>query len=124
VFSETRHAAGLLRCLIPAAVAKRVNWGTLRRIPGTFVDVGVPERQSDLVFSARLTGGETVLLYLVEHQSEPHPRMAWRLYEYIARIWTEWDREHPGPGLPAVIPIVVHHGAGGWRGPTSLGEGR
>src|SRR5215216_6576909 len=76
-FSETKHAASLLRCLIPAVVAKRVNWRTLRRMPGTFVDVGVPERQSDLLFSARLTGGETVLLYLVEHQSEPDPRMAW-----------------------------------------------
>lgn len=122
-FSETKHAAGLLRCLIPAAVVRHVNWRTLRRIPGTFVDVGVPERQSDLLFSARLSGGESVLLYLVEHQSEPDPRMAWRLYEYIARIWAAWEKEHPEePALPAVIPVVVHHGAGGWRGPTSLGE--
>ena len=122
-FSHTKHAAGLLRCLVPGPVAKCVNWRTLRCIPGTFVDIGVPERQSDLLFSARLTGGKTVLLYLVEHQSEPDPRMAWRLYEYVARIWAEWEKKHPAePGLPAVIPIVVHHGAGGWRGPTSLTE--
>ena len=49
--------------------------------------------------------------------------MALRLHGYVHRIWEHWLREHGAANrLPAVLPVVVHHGASGWSAARSLGE--
>jgi predicted transposase/invertase (TIGR01784 family) len=106
-FSQPEHAAGLLAGLLAPEVAGRIDWSTLCRLPGSFVDAQLAQRHSDLLFSVRLTGGRTALLYLVEHQSEPDPWMALRLFGYIDRIWQGWRKDHPdNDRLPAVVPAT------------------
>jgi predicted transposase YdaD len=123
VFSQVEHARALLAAVLPAAVAARVDWQSLALLSGTFVDASLSRRHSDLLFSVCLVTGQTALVYLlVEHQSEPDPWMALRLHGYVDRIWQRWRSENPRAGrLPAIVPIVVHHGSSGWPG-TSLGE--
>ena len=67
-------------------------------------------------------GGDSAFIYLlVEHQSEPDRWMALRLHGYVHRIWEQWLREHDAAThIPAVLPIVVHHGASGWTLAASL----
>ena len=123
-FSQVEHAAGLLRAVLPAEVVPRIDWATLEQVPGSFVDARLAQRHSDLLFSARLVGGGTALLYvLVEHQSEPDPWMALRMYGYVDRIWQRWRGEHAeAERLPAVVPVVVHHGRGPWTAARALGD--
>jgi hypothetical protein len=124
VFSGTEHARGLLASVLPEEIAAAVDWSTLALEPGSYVDAVLRQSHSDLLFRANARTGEPVLVYvLVEHQSEPDAWMPQRLHEYVSRIWVHWRREHPLPAaLPPVVPVVVHHGAGGWRRAVSLAD--
>ena len=60
---------------------------------------------------------------LVEHQSSGDPLMAFRMLRYVTRIWDRHLRDHPqARQLPAVIPLVVHHGRSRWTRPVQLLE--
>jgi hypothetical protein len=49
--------------------------------------------------------------------------MAYRMLRYVTRIWDQHLRDHPrARRLPAVIPLVVHHGRSQWAGPVQLAE--
>jgi hypothetical protein len=124
VFSSTEDARGLLASLLPEEVVAAVDWSTLTLQPGSYIDAALRQSHSDLLFRVQAMVDRPLLLYvLVEHQSEPDPWMPQRLHEYIGRIWARWRREHPRPVvLPPVLPIVVHHGAGGWHKAVSLAE--
>lgn len=55
--------------------------------------------------------------------SEPDPLMPWRVLTYLQRIWAAVLRDEPGRrSLPPIVPVVVHHGAGGWSAPHRLHE--
>jgi predicted transposase YdaD len=86
VFGDPVEAAGLFRAALPAAIAARVDWATLKRDPGSHVDPDLRQRHGDLVFTARLHDGGAVLPYLLlEHQSTPDPWMPLRLLVRAAR---------------------------------------
>lgn len=124
VFSIPEHAAALLASILPEQAAAALGWSTLALEPGSYVDHGLRQRHSDLLFSARDAGGGPVLIYLlVEHQSRQDPWMPQRMLEYLGRISARWRTDHPRPArLPPVLPIVVHHGRGGWRAARSLAD--
>jgi hypothetical protein len=45
------------------------------------------------------------------------------MLRYVTRIWDQHLREHPrARRLPAVIPLVVHHGRSRWASPAQLLE--
>jgi hypothetical protein len=47
--------------------------------------------------------------------------MAFRMLRYVTRIWDQYLRGHPkSRQLPAVIPLVVHHGRSQWTGSAQL----
>jgi hypothetical protein len=47
--------------------------------------------------------------------------MAYRMLRYLTQIWDTYQREHPDARrLPAVIPLVVHHGKRRWASPAQL----
>jgi Putative transposase, YhgA-like len=80
-------------------------------------------RYSDLLFTAPLDGRGAFVYLLVEHQSSTDPLMAFRMLRYVIRIWDHHLRDHPrAQQLPAVIPLVVHHGRTRWTKPTQLLE--
>ncbi len=134
-FSDPRHAEGALRSVLPEGLARRFAWATLERVPGSFVDAKLKDRHTDLLFrververveqvaqAAGASANEHALVYLLfEHQSAPHSLMAFRLVAYSVRIWEEWLKEHADARrLPAIVPVVLHHGAGGWTGARTL----
>jgi predicted transposase YdaD len=120
-FSDPRHAAGALRCALPPAFAARVDWPTLALEPGSFVDDDLQDRHADLLFSARVADRRALLYLLHEHQSSAHPLMPFRLVAYLVRIWESWLKNNPGAKqLPAILPVVLHHGEGGWTAARSM----
>ncbi len=122
-FGQAQNAAGLLKALLPAELVGAVEWETLAQREGNHVDEHLRELESDLVFSARVAGRETLFYFLVEHQSSPDRFMAFRLWQYVGRVWKKWRRDHEGArSLPRVVPIVVYHGERPWNAPRTLAE--
>lgn len=124
-FSDPDNAAGILRSVLPAAVADRIDFDTLRLEPGSFIDEALSGRHSDCLFAAWLADYEVRIYLLFEHQSADDPLMALRLLEYLVRIWRAWLALEENRGktkLPPILPIVLHHGESGWRAPRAMSE--
>ena len=123
-FGVPERAADELRAVLPPAFASALDWTTLHLEPGTQVDKELTERHTDLLFSVRTAGGATALLYvLLEHQSSADTLMPWRLLRYVTRIWDRWMEAHPDARkLPAIVPIVLHHGTSDWNAPIELAD--
>jgi hypothetical protein len=121
VFSDRENAAAELRVVLPPEITQALDFGTLRLCPGTYVDEALRDLHSDLLYSVELGGREALIYVLYEHQSQVDPFMPFRMLRYLVRVWDEFRREHPqARQLPAVIPVVLHHGASRWTGPTSI----
>lgn len=115
------HAAGELRAVLPPALAKRVDWSTLRAEPGTFVDAGGPERHTDLLFSATIDGRDARIYVLFEHQSSFDRWMPLRLLVYMGRIWVSLA-DAGAQRLPVIVPVVLCNGETAWTGARRFAE--
>jgi hypothetical protein len=121
VFSDPEHAAGELRTVLPATLAARLDWSSLRLLPATFVDPELAELRADLLFSASVAGYEVLVHILLEHQSSVDAFMPLRLLGYQVRIWEDYRRENPhARRLPPIVPVVVHHSDNGWTEPVAF----
>lgn len=122
VFGEPEHARGALQAICPAPLAAALDWSTLERCPGSFVDAALLERHTDLLFSTTWRSGGDALVYLLfEHQSTPDFFMGYRLLRYQVRIWESWCAAHPdAKALPMIIPCVLYHGATQWSAPRTF----
>jgi hypothetical protein len=107
---------------LPTATVDAIAWDTLAAEPGSFVDGLLADRTTDLLFSVAGAQGPTLLYLLLEHQSTPDAQMPLRMVEYIVRIWSKYTREHAGPRVPAVVPIVLSQAPRGWTAPASVAD--
>lgn len=57
-FSQTEHAIGELRTILPPAVVEQIDFTTLSACPGSFVDEALADCHADLLFSARSRDAE------------------------------------------------------------------
>lgn len=101
-----------------------IDWQTIQREAGSFVDPELAHRHTDLLFSVQLRDpgkrDTRLLLYLLlEHQSTNDPDMPLRMLVYLVRIWEAYQKVHGTP-LPIIIPAVVSHAPEGWSAPTSF----
>ncbi len=120
-FGKSRHAEGVFRRLLPRGLVERVDWSTLELEPGSYVDEELTERHSDLLYRAELDGSTALLFLLFEHQSTVDPLMAFRVLIYIVRIWERWLADnHGATSLPAIVPVVMYHGAQPWSAAVEL----
>lgn len=120
-FESPADAAALFREVLPPEIVEAIDWESIQREAGSFVDPELAGRHTDLLFSARIRGQDTrVLLYLLlEHQSTNDPDMPLRILVYLVRIWESYKKLHGTP-LPLIVPVVVSHAAEGWSAPTSF----
>jgi flagellar biosynthesis/type III secretory pathway protein FliH len=124
-FDHPERAAAELRAVLRPEIVAQVDWSSLHRESGSVVDAELRERQSDLLFSARLRGGQPLLLYLLlEHQSSVDRWMAFRMLQYVMRHLERWRQQHPdSEKLPVVLPVVLYHGPeGGWTAARRMEE--
>jgi hypothetical protein len=122
-FGSPERAEAELRAVLPAQVVSEVDWMSLRQEPGCVVDPELRETESDLLFTARLRSGRSLLLYvLLEHQSTVDRWMALRMLRYVVRQLEHWRQQHPdSPVLPVIIPLVMYHGPeGAWTAPRRV----
>ncbi len=123
VFGEPEQMAELLRSQLPPALAAAIQWSTLRRIEGTFVDEALRDRITDLLFEVELHGAPLLLHTVVDHKSFDDWATALQVVRYGVRIHDRWLAEHPGAkSLPPILAFVVHHGERPWRAARSADE--
>ncbi|MCK6521664.1 Rpn family recombination-promoting nuclease/putative transposase [Myxococcota bacterium] len=119
VFSEPAELAPVLRALLPAPVAERLDLDQLIPSPTEQLDGDLRLRAPDLLYRAPwLGGGWAHLALVIEHQSSPDPLMPLRALRTTLRVWEQAE----GPRLPVVITVVITHGARPWSAPTRLSE--
>ncbi|WP_224370589.1 Rpn family recombination-promoting nuclease/putative transposase [Hyalangium versicolor] len=124
-FENPERAEAELRAALPPNIVAQVDWSSLRRESGSVIDPELRETETDLLFSARLAGGQPLLVYLLlEHQSSVDRWMALRMLRYVVRHLENWRKSHPGSVLlPVVIPLVLYHGPdGSWSAPRRVEE--
>ena len=110
---------------LPDAVVRGLDLESLTLRSGSFVDHNLRQRHTDLLFEAPFRHGESgAFLYLLfEHQSSSDPLMPLRLLRYMLRIWDQLLSHEPTRRtLPAIIPMVLHHGPEGWQAPVAFTE--
>jgi predicted transposase/invertase (TIGR01784 family) len=93
--------------------------GHLTVLPGSFVKASLQQVHSDLLFSVRIGGRETLLYLLFEHQSTPDPAMPLRLLRYVMEILAKHHKAHGLP-IPPVLPFVFHQGPENWNISTAF----
>ena len=111
VFGDPDNAAELLRSILPAAITAAIDWRTLRRVEGSFVDEALRDKHADVLLRAVIGDQATLIYMLNEHKSEEDPWTALQMLRYCVAIWEQFCREHPDERtLPPILPIVLHHG--------------
>jgi hypothetical protein len=120
VFGAPEQIIDLLRHCLPPALAAAIDPTSIRRIDGELIDAGLEQRQTDPAFALKIAG-TWVVLQLNEHKSRSQRTAALQVAGYALRLLECWRRLHPGVrGVPAVLPLVFHHGKRPWRAPRSL----
>ena len=122
-FANTEDAASALASALPNAIAERIDWTSLRHANVNLVDRKLREFFSDIVFTARIQDREVILYVLLEHQSTNDPLMPFRMLRYCVLLWDAFLKDNPDSKLiPALLPVVLHHGRQGWTSPTALSD--
>lgn len=76
---------------------------------GNFIEEELRAYYSDILYSLKMQGNTGYIHILIEHQSSPDKRMAYRLMRYaIAAMQRHLDAGHEQ--LPLVIPILFYQG--------------
>ncbi|HWN70365.1 MAG TPA: Rpn family recombination-promoting nuclease/putative transposase, partial [Haliangium sp.] len=125
IFGDPLQAAAVLRTILPPRVAAHIDWNTpFEPVHASVVSKGSEQRHGDLLFKVRLVDGRgTFIWVLFEHQSRVQRWMPLRLSGMVQHFLDEWHRRTPNARyLPAVLPVVLHHGPRPWHAPTSLLE--
>jgi hypothetical protein len=124
VFSNPVHAAAVLQVILPPEVARHIDWDSLAPVHASMVGDAGKQLHGDLVFQASLTDGRVAFLWLLfEHQSSIDYWMIWRMTGMTFHFLRGWRRKHQKARyLPAILPVVLHHGPRPWSAPTSLLE--
>ncbi|MYH15952.1 MAG: Rpn family recombination-promoting nuclease/putative transposase, partial [Gammaproteobacteria bacterium] len=91
LLGDARVMADALRAFVPGNWVADLDLDTLRPLPAEHVNAELRRRRGDLLWTAELKGGGTVVI-VVEAQSTPDPRMP-------AREPSAGEREGPAPRM-------------------------
>lgn len=128
LFSHPEMIRDLLIGFVREPWIADLDFATLEKYPGEFIDDRLQQRRNDVIWRLR-RGPDWLYLYiLLEFQSGVHPFMAARLSTYLDLLYQDLIRgrqlERRSPGqprrLPLVLPIVLYNGRRRWTAPTEL----
>lgn len=125
LFGHAEVVEILIRDMLPED-AGRIDFATLEKVGTELVGEALVRRYPDMMWTARTRDGTGRVLILTEFQGQQDRLMPLRrtIYSHLAvQELLERTRPAPGPGSIDVLrPMVIYHGPGAWRGPTSLDE--
>ena len=123
MFADWRMVEQVL-CGLFSDLARELDLSTLRRLPADFVMAsGLLRRAGDRLWRVDFHDPQWAPLFvLLEFQSTPDPRMAWRILEYRTLALEEAVKQGvAGPsGLrPLFLAIVIYNGIEAWNDPAA-----
>jgi len=123
LFSTPELVRDLILGFVPDEWLQGLDYGTLERVPGSYVSEDFSNRADDVVWRVRV-GGEWVYLYLlIEFQSRVDKYMALRMMVYGGLLYQDLIKrgEVLADGrLPPVLPIVLYNGSQRWSAVTDV----
>ena len=106
-------AREFLELHLPESIKKELDFSTITACPNSFIDEDLKLLQSDVLLKALVSGEETYLYVLAEHQSKADPLMSLRLMKYMIKIWDfhcqQFGTKTALP-LPIIVPLVFFTG--------------
>ena len=104
----------------------RIDFATLEKVGTELVGEALVRRYPDMLWTARTRDGARRVLILTELQGQRDRLMPLRtsIYCHLA-VQELLERTRPAPSpdsIDVLLPMVIYHGPGAWRGPTSLDE--
>ena len=125
LFSAPRFVQRLLETFVHEAFVADLDFSTLRRVEGRFVDESFAGREADAVWSVEFQGRAVYIFLLLEFQSTVDTSMPVRFLRYITGVYqTVKPSGRRGAGyrrrLPAVFPILIYNGERPWTAPRSF----
>ncbi|MDX2110545.1 MAG: Rpn family recombination-promoting nuclease/putative transposase [Verrucomicrobiota bacterium] len=107
-FTDLESAISFFKNHLDKRIVEAVDWTSLRRLEGNFIDEHLKATEMDLLYMVTIAGRTKYLYILFEHQSTQDPRVAFRLLKYMVRIWDHFIAENPPPAkLPPILPFVL-----------------
>jgi predicted transposase YdaD len=116
VFSRAECAVGELQSVLPAEVAGKLDFASLRLARGR----GRRQPPCQLVFSVRLSGRDAFVLMRFERDGARASGAPLRMLGALQRFWHRHVCVHPGRPLPLILPVLVLQGERRSRGAESL----
>ena len=124
VFGDPILCAQFLRGYTNIPALKDVQPEDIEDVSSKFLPMFQESRESDAIKKIKIKGQEMFLIAIIEHQSEIHFDMAFRLLRYFVMILTDYaaEQEKLHPGItktkdfkyPPVLPIVYYEGKQEW----------
>jgi predicted transposase YdaD len=129
IFSKTRHFLHFLKKYTLAEWGNSIDETDLVWIDTTHIDEEFKNRESDVIYRAKLNGREIIFYILCELQSSVDHTMPFRLLRYMTLILKrvfdntpKAERERADYRLPAVVPVVLYNGSDTWTVAGSFKE--
>ncbi|WGM09038.1 Rpn family recombination-promoting nuclease/putative transposase [Arsenophonus nasoniae] len=107
--SEKETAKDFFDIWLPDEIKALCDLESLKVESGSFIDAGMKNYQSDILYSVNTQQGQGYVYLLIEHQSTPDKLIAWRLMRYsLAAMQKHLEAGHKQ--LPLVFPILFYCG--------------
>lgn len=125
LFSAPELVRDLVLGFIPDEWLHSLDYGTLEKMPGSYVTDDLRHRADDVIWRVKV-GEEWIYLYiLIEFQSKVDPWMAVRMMSYVGLLYQDLIKAKqvlPNRRLPPVLPIVLYNGDAPWTAATNIAD--
>jgi predicted transposase/invertase (TIGR01784 family) len=120
-FEERDVASSFLQEYLPENIIKELDFESLKISKDSFVDKGLKEYLSDILYEVKLKNRLSFIYLLFEHKSQMERFVAFQLLKYMVRIWENFLKQNKkAKYLPVIIPLVIYHGRPRWRVDSSF----
>ncbi|WP_161537348.1 Rpn family recombination-promoting nuclease/putative transposase [Escherichia albertii] len=94
---------------LPAKLRELCDLDTLHLESGSFIEESLKGHSTDVLYSVQMLGNPGYLHVVIEHQSKPDKKMAFRMMRYsIAAMHRHLEADHDK--LPLVVPVLFYQG--------------
>lgn len=119
-FGDVTVAQDFLQHYLPSSLLKVVDLASLEISNDSFIEEGLQDSRSDLLYGAMIDGEKSYVYFLFEHKSYPTKDIALQLLGYMLEIWKREVNKKKADTLPPVLPLVIYHGESRWKSPRLL----
>lgn len=113
-FSRREILDSFIEAYLPPEIGRAIKMDSIELLSESYVDEGLKDHQTDLLYTAQLDIGDDIYLYLLfEHKSFRDKLVALQVLRYMVRIW-DADVEN-GRDVRPILPILIYHGEQAWN---------